>query len=210
MKKCLLSLGGCLLLLIIICACTGKNEAQVEVQVEEEECLCPHAVIYLQPYDDFTKAEAKKLVPKLREEFEQWLYGEWKFKVLTPKSLPKEGFIPERNRYRAMTILKSERKNLKSSEIIIGLTHKDICVDAHGVKDYGIVGLSMRRGQVCIASDKRLEKKSDYWKPILHEFVHTFYGSGHCPNDDPKCFMKDAKGHGRFGIQKYLCDKCMQ
>ena len=40
--------------------------------------------------------------------------------------------------------------------------------------------------------------------------MHTFYGARHCPNDDPKCIMKDAKGHGNFAIQKYLCKDCVR
>lgn len=93
---------------------------------------------------------------------------------------------------------------------MIGLTHKDICADAHNVKDYGIVGMSFSPGNVCIVSDKRLSNKSDYWKPIIHEFIHAFYGAKHCPNDDPRCLMKDAKGKGTFRIQNYLCDSCKQ
>ena len=192
-------------ILIVVCACTNKKGDS-----DDMECSCPHATIYLQPYEDFSKEEAEKLVPKLEEEFGTWLYGGWTFKVLSPKKLPKESFVKSRNRYRAMTIMKNELKNLKGEEIIIGLTHKDICAYAHGVQDYGIVGMSLKRRQVCIASDKRLSNKSDDWKPILHEFIHTFYGAKHCPNDDPKCFMKNAKGKGTFHIQDHLCDKCKQ
>jgi len=43
---------------------------------------------------------------------------------------------------------------------------------------------------------------------ILHEFMHTYYGSKHCPNDDPTCFMKDAKGKGDFKVQDKLCNSC--
>ena len=46
--------------------------------------------------------------------------------------------------------------------------------------------------------------------PIEPWFIHTFYGAKHCPNDDPTCFMKDAKGHGNFEIQDKLCDACKQ
>ena len=64
--------------------------------------------------------------------------------------------------------------------------------------------------QQFVCSLTRTFLKSDYWKPILHEFIHTFYGAGHCPDDNPKCIMKDAKGKGTFHIQDHLCDKCRQ
>ena len=94
------------------------------------------------------------------------------------------------------------------SVVYIGITHEDICARVHGVQDYGIVGYSYSPGTVCVVSDKRLKDKSLVWKPVLHEFMHAFYGAKHCPNDDPTCYMKDAKGHGNFKIQDKLCGKC--
>jgi hypothetical protein len=38
--------------------------------------------------------------------------------------------------------------------------------------------------------------------------MHAFYGAKHCPKDDPKCFMVDAKGKGNFAIQDRLYDSC--
>lgn len=197
---------------IVLFGCNPQPSGNGETPDGEEEdvCSCPHATICLQPYEDFTKKEALKLVPKLEEEFGTWLYGGWNFEVLDPIPLPKESFVSQRNRYRVTPILNLQRKNLKGDEIIIGLTHKDICADLHDTKDYGIIGMSRLHKQVCVVSDKRLKNKSDYWKPILHEFMHTFYGSPHCPEDDPNCFMKDAKGHANFGIQNKLCDSCRQ
>ena len=198
-----------LFVLSVYFSCVEKKETQSE-EAQFEECLCPHAVIYLQPYEDFSIAEVEKLVPVLSEKLHYWLYGDWSFKVLDPISLPKKSHVESKNKYRVTDILNLEQNQLKGDEIIIGLTHKDICTNIHGAKDYGIVGISRIRKQVCLVSDKRLKDKSMYWKPILHEFMHTFYGAKHCPNDDPKCFMKDAKGHGSFEIQDKLCDSCRQ
>lgn len=168
----------------------------------------PKCVIYLQPYDDFSKREAETLLPILQDVFDTWLNGSWDFKISQPKALSQNSYLKKRNRYRALSVLDSQSKLLKDTKVIIGLTHKDICTNIHGVNDYGIIGISRPFKQVCIVSDKRLKDKSIIWKPILHEFMHTFYGAKHCPNDDPKCFMKDAKGHGNFEIQDKLCVLC--
>ncbi len=169
---------------------------------------CPRCVIKLLPYDDFSKKEVEKLVPQLQKTFDKWLKGYWIFEIMEPTKLPQYSFLKERNRYKVTPILNYQLTLLKGNEVIIGLTHKDICTNIHGVNDYGIVGISRPLKQVCLVSDKRLKDKSIYWKPILHEFIHTFYGAKHCRNEDPTCFMKDAKGHGIFEIQDKLCDSC--
>ena len=195
--------------------CCGNSPASVnangEDSIEEPSdtiCSCPQCVIYLLPYDNFSKKEAEKLIPKLKSEFGKWLYGHWEFRLLEPVALPKESWVKEKNKYRVTPILNYQARLRKVDEVIIGLTHKDICTNIHGVQDYGIVGISRLLKGVCVVSDKRLKDKSWYWKPILHEFIHTFYGAKHCPNDDPTCFMKDAKGHGNFEIQNKLCKAC--
>lgn len=70
------------LLACIICLGCAKKQPKEPIETDDIECLCPHALIYLQPYEDFTKEEAKKLVPKLQKEFDTWLDGAWEFKVL--------------------------------------------------------------------------------------------------------------------------------
>ena len=196
--------------------CCGNRPTSVNANGEDaiEEpsdtiCSCPQCVVYLLPYDNFSKKEAEKLIPKLKSEFDKWLYGHWEFRLLEPVALPKESWVKEKNKYRVTPILNYQARLRKVDEVIIGLTHKDICTNIHGVQDYGIVGISRLLKGVCVVSDKRLKDKSWYWKPILHEFIHTFYGAKHCPNDDPTCFMKDAKGHGNFEIQNKLCDSCL-
>lgn len=200
------------------CACHNNNQTETAAQEEQETdslmCSCPHALICIQPYDNFTKQEANKILPSLEKNFGEWLYGGWTFRILDPKPLPPESHVKVYggDRYRASTILQSLQKNPQKENgidvVYIGLTHKDICADVHHVENYGIIGLSFSPGNVCVVSDKRLKSKSIVWKPMLHEFMHAFFGAKHCPNDDPHCFMKDAKGKGNFEIQNKLCDSC--
>ena len=194
---------------ILLFSCSNGTTKGDYIEADTQ-CSTPQCVVVLQPYEDFSRKEVEKLLPKLQEAFGKWLYGHWDFKIANPISLPKNSYVKERNRYRVTPILNYESKQLTEYEVIIGLTHKDICTDIHGQKDYGIVGISRPLKQVSLVSDKRLKDKSLMWKPILHEFIHTFYGAKHCPNDDPTCFMKDAKGHGNFEIQDKLCDACKQ
>ena len=129
---------------------------------------------------------------------------------MTPKSIPTEAYVEHWNKYKAKVILDSLNKNIKDKKevVYIGLTHKDICADLHNVDNYGIIGYSYSPGYVCIVSDKRIKTKSMIWKPILHEFIHAFYGAPHCPKDDKTCFMVNFKGKGNVEKQKWLCDSC--
>jgi archaemetzincin len=185
-----------------------ESDSMAEYIEVDTLCSCPQCVIILQPYEDFTKKEVEKLLPKLQKTFNKWLDGHWEFKIANSIPLPKNSYVKERNRYKVTPILNYETKRLLGYEVIIGLTHKDICTDIHGKKNYGIVGISRPLKQVSLVSDKRIKNKSLMWKVILHEFIHTFYGAKHCPNEDPTCFMKDAKGHGNFEIQDKLCKSC--
>ena len=56
MKKVLLFFS---LFLLLSC-----NKSSVPVE-NLSECCCPHATIYLQPYEDFSRREAEKLIPIL-------------------------------------------------------------------------------------------------------------------------------------------------
>ena len=186
--------------------CTTNPQQQENTEVLE--CSCPHATIVIQPFDNFSRSEVEKLVPVLQKKFEEFTAMHIEFKINNPVPLPKKSFVQNRNRYNVSYVLNFENTLIKGNEVIIGLTHKDICVNKDGQQNYGIVGFSRKLQQVCIVSDKRLANKSNFWKPILHEFIHTFYGKKHCPKDDPECIMKDAKGHGNFSVQNKLCDSC--
>ena len=60
-------------------------------------------------------------------------------------------------------------------------------------------------------SDFRLKnKKRDFWKVVRHELSHSFFNLPHCPNDDPHCIVKDAKGHPDFSNKEHLCKSCTE
>ena len=202
------------------CCCSHPSQTQEEdtepdsiIEYIEVDSLCntPECVIYLLPYNDFTQEETEKLLPVLKKKFGKMLYGYWDFRILPNKSLPNNSYINAIDRYKATSILDYEKTLIKETskwEMIIGLTHKDICMDIHGKKNYGIIGCSYRPGYICIVSDKRVKNKKDYWKPIMHEFIHAFYNEGHCPEDNNSCIMQEGKGKGDFSNKEILCNSC--
>lgn len=209
MKKMLLLL----LMAMQLCACSsnsGKQDLIEEpiVEMSGTNCSSPQCVIYLQPYENFTSEEANKLKTVLQDKFGSFLHGYWEFKLLPTKKLPSSTYVKEINRYKATAILNYEKSLIKGHEMIIGLTHKDICMNIHGKQNYGIIGCSYRPGQVCIVSDKRVKNKNDFWKPVIHEFIHGFYGADHCPEDNDSCIMQDGKGKGDFSHKDILCISC--
>ena len=53
-------------------------------------------------------------------------------------------------------------------------------------------------------------KKRDYWKVVTHEFTHTACRYSHCPDDNPLCIMKDAKGKADFSNKEIFCKTCRE
>ena len=199
------------LLALLMASCSNRQASNAEIALTDEPdtlCNTPQCMIYIQPYNGFKSEEANKLLPVLKLKMDSLLYGYWEFCVLPPIPLPDSTHVKDINRYRATAILRHEQRLLKGNEVIIGLTHEDICMDVHGKKDYGIIGCSFRPGQVCIVSDKRLKNKRDFWKPVVHEFIHAFYGAPHCPEDNDFCLMQDARGKANFATKDSLCYSC--
>jgi uncharacterized repeat protein (TIGR02543 family) len=112
--------------------------------------------------------------------------------------------------------IRANAKKCKDSadahNIYIGITHRDICKEyKNGVKDWGVLGSSIADYHACVVSDHRLKhKRRDLWKVVVHEFIHTYYNYGHCPEDNPHCLMKDAKGKADFSNKIGLCKTCRE
>ena len=191
-------------MLLLGCNNQGSNK------IEDVDCLCPHATVYLQPYDNFTQKEANQLKRELEKHLVEILDGAFEIEVLPNKQLTSDFLGETKTKYRIDKIINSLKKDADTHKIYIGLTHKDICrEEKNGVKDWGVLGSSISTSHACVVSTYRLKnKKRDLWKLATHEFIHTYYGYHHCPKDDIHCLMKDAKGKADFSNKKDLCDFC--
>lgn len=194
---------------LVLLSCNNTQSCKVEV-VKEAESSCPHANIYLQPYDNFTQKEAELLKADLNKHLKGILSGVFKVDILPNKQLSDTMLGESKIKYRGDKIIHSLKKDCDPDNIIIGLTHKDICVSQkNGVKDWGVLGLAISRDHACVVSDHRLKhKRRDLWKVTTHEFIHTYYKYNHCPKDSTHCIMKDAKGKADFSNKNNLCGYC--
>jgi len=116
--------------------------------------------------------------------------------------LPKAAFYEPRRRYRAEKLNSFLRS--RPGWKVIGVTDRDISTTAHGVKDYGIMGLGDLGGKVCVVSSFR--SHAGVGTVAIHEIGHTLR-LPHCPN--PQCVMVDAKGTGKIAKSPgRFCDRC--
>ena len=198
--------------IVIVCAVayyllTYRNKEPVQV-VDSS----PHyTTIFLQPLDNYTQQEAMQLQEVLEQRFRKIFNEGFEFEILPNKKLSVDLMNDSKSRYRADKIINSLKKEASNHRIIIGLTHKDVSVPYKGKPDWGVLGLSIHGTYACVVSDFRLKnKKRDYWKVVTHEFTHTACNYGHCPNDDPTCIMKDAKGKADFSNKVDFCKTCRE
>lgn len=196
--------------MLLFASCKGNN-AGGKYPSAEPLCSCPHTVICLQPLEDFSQKDAEKLKKNLlKHTAELELCEVADVEVLPNKPLKPSLLNDEKTRYRADKIIRYVTESKSNRRIIIALTHKDISVPLRGKKDWGVMGLSLQPGTACVVSTYRVKDKSQLWKVAIHEFCHTYYNMPHCPNDDPTCLMKDAKGRGNLAPQRHLCKDCKE
>lgn len=157
--------------------------------------------IVLQPLGDFSMAEAKAILKKIKEVNPD---------VVLRNSIPfpKSSYNKLRNRYRADTLIAILKDQIGKDSVIVGLTYKDISTTKGKYQDWGVMGLGYRPGKSCVVSSFRLSKKKkseQFYKVILHELGHT-EGLPHCPVKS--CFMRDAEGGNLTDFEKEFCPKC--
>lgn len=201
-----------LLSVLSLAACTQNkaNTANDADSQDDDSWRCTDGpIIHIQPLNGFSKAEAERVV----EEFykhqpykEEFIIG-----VQDNVNLDNTLMNNAKTRFRADKILNFLKKNDKHCDAVIALTDKDISVPYRGRADWGVLGLSYRGQNVSVVSTYRLKNpKRDLWKVVLHEFVHAYYNYGHCPKDNPRCIMQDAKGHADFANKKGFCAYCQK
>lgn len=201
------------LLVVLGTSCKGGKGYNIETEIQyvDTVCSCPHTIICLQPLDDFSQKEAEKLKTNLLKHTAELELGEVAgVEVLPNKPLDPTLMNDEKTRYRADKLIRYVQKDKDNRRIIIGLTHKDISVPLRGKKDWGVMGLSLRPGTACVVSTYRVKDRAQFWKVAIHEFCHTYYNMPHCPNIDPTCLMKDAKGHNDLRKKTRLCKDCRE
>lgn len=196
------------------CTSNTKRIKHVEfVSNNEADCTCPHCRILIQPYGDFSKDKALEVSKQLERALNEHVRGlsVTEVQVMPNKPLSEELMNDAKARYRASKILDQQQGMVKlPSDVVIGLTDKDISTSVHGYEDWGILGLSYLNKNNCVISTFRVKDKSQFWKVVLHEFGHGFLGLPHCPNSDPTCFMVDANGKPNLTPERHFCDSCFK
>jgi archaemetzincin len=158
-------------------------------------------VFVIQPFTDLPALQAKEIYEKLKE--------------INPKTilrkaiaLPANSFYPQRNRYRADSIINYLNRFGKADTVIIGLTSKDISTTKGNTADWGVMGLGFQPGNACVISTFRLPKaeiSGQFYKIAFHELGHT-QGLPHCKNKT--CFMRDAEGGNHLDEETEFCQSC--
>jgi archaemetzincin len=130
--------------------------------------------------------------------------------------LPRAAYYARNRRYRAERLLDFLRGRVRAPvNRILGVTEVDISTTAHGVYDWGILGLGDLPGPACVISMFRCRRNARDAAQVrfrmvttcVHEVGHTL-GLDHCP--DTRCLMTDARGTVRTIDQSSgrLCNRC--
>jgi len=117
-----------------------------------------------------------------------------------------------KKRYSADSIL----KRFKSPQNTVVITSVDIVTPKkNATSEWGIFGLGLRPGKVCVISSFRLKKNANaklladrLQKVAIHEVGHNL-GLYHCTKD-PECLMNDAGGTiKQVDKEKFMfCENC--
>jgi archaemetzincin len=202
------------ILILFLASCTNKPVETIDVADStdvEELCTDPVCRILIQPYDDFpaewSELAANELLQYICDN--SWITVT-DVQVLPAVSLDDSLLNDSKSRYRANKILDAQLKAKEEyTDVVVGLTEKDISTSVHGRKDWGILGLAYLRKSVCVVSTYRISNvERDLGKVVFHEFNHAFMGHPHCPDDNPTCIMKDCKGKADFTHKTELCSTC--
>lgn len=199
-----------ILLFAVVCmaGCSGNSREKKLPGMKVETGYMYPPVIHLQPYGDFTQQEAQMLGKELAMRIDEMFNVDVNCEVHPSLPLSEVLMNENRTRYRADKLIRSMAPNADKHNIYIGLTHRDISCSIRGKKDWGVQGLSLIPGKACVVSTFRVKNKRDLPLVACHEFIHTYFNYHHCPKNDPRCLMQDAKGHPDYKNKKGLCRYC--
>ena len=172
------------------------------VSCKQPEIVKPKAtVIRIQPFIDIPENEVRYVDSALRTFYSNVILRK---KIVFPEhSMNKLEY-----RYRADSLIKYLNTLAAESEVIIGLTNRDISTTKGNVEDWGVMGLGYCPGRSCIASSFRLRKHTrieEFFKVAIHELGHT-EGLPHCKI--LTCYMRDAEGENTTAEETDFCSNC--
>lgn len=164
-------------------------------------------IIYIQPLGDVDSVVLKKVTLSIEN-----FYG---FKCVQRKPIPltTDVLADSKKRYEASKIL----KKYNSRDNVLLVTEKDIAYHdkKRNVREWGIIGLGYRPGNVCVISTYRIKRNTtrarfeDRLKKVsIHEIGHNL-GIDHCTKNK-ECIMNDANGTvAQIDREKmFICDNC--
>jgi archaemetzincin len=158
-------------------------------------------VLLIQPLGDFDTQLARENLRSLTNNFPS-------SRLLPSIPLYPNAYYKPRDRFRADSILKFTRYKYGIDTLMLLMTHRDISVTKNRIKDWGIMGLAHRPGNVCVVSTYRLDQSKlveQLYKVSIHELGHT-QGLPHCPVKT--CYMRDASGGNLLDEEKGFCPSC--
>jgi|LNFM01.1.fsa_nt_gb archaemetzincin len=202
-REALAALGAAGASLVAPRICAGQSYGTMAIRPQD-------ARVAVQPLGPFDTA--------LYDQIATSLAGELSVNVQRESSidLPRSAYYARNRRYRAERLLDFLRRRVASPvNRILGVTEVDISTSAHGVYDWGVLGLGDLPGPACVISMFRCRRNARNAAQVhfrmvttcVHEVGHTL-GLDHCR--DVRCLMTDARGTVRTIDQSSgrLCNRC--
>ncbi len=181
--------------MLLLGACISKGGEPIQLSES----------LSIQPFGSVSSRDILAVSSRIKD-----VYG-FKVTVLPSKKLPSETYYSTRNRYRAEKIL-SWLKPRARTNLILGVTDKDISTTLGKYTDWGIFGLGYMPGKAAVISMFRLHKAGTLSKTerlsrvAIHEVGHNL-GLNHCITRF--CIMADVKGQIRIlDESKGFCKQC--
>jgi archaemetzincin len=221
MKNKLMTLLLAVVQLILLLSCQQRKIKQPFKTIRDEKVLGKLGAIHIIPLGKVRKRFIKDVIDGLQSFYHQEIIVE--SAVLLTEDL----LAPSRTRYNANKIL----NKFNSTKDILIITEKDISTfkgikmpekfynaPVKGItKEWGIFGLGLRPGNVCVISafEKRLGKnatskllKERLQKIAIHEVGHN-KGLEHCTKNT-ECLMHAADGSIKQvdNEKLFFCDNC--